>query len=304
MNKRVLVFGGTRFFGKKLVQRLLDDGYAVTIATRGTVADLFGERVTHITLDRERPESIVTAVGNQTWDVVYDNICYSPDEAQAACDIFVGKVGRYIFTSSMSVYEQGERVLNEADFDPYSLPLQYGPKTAFTYADGKRLAEAVLFQKASFPVCAVRIPIVHGRDDYTRRLHFHVEHVRNGQAIGMPNPSAAMSFITANEAAGFLAWLAEQTLEGPVNASSHGVLRLDAIVATIEQAVDRRARIVTTGDASADKVDMSPFGVERSWMLDNTRASNAGYAFSDVMDWYPQLIREIAAEIESGEVSA
>jgi len=37
--KKVLVMGGTRFFGKKLVQHLLDEGNEVTIATRGRTPD-------------------------------------------------------------------------------------------------------------------------------------------------------------------------------------------------------------------------------------------------------------------------
>ncbi len=37
--KRVLVLGGTRFFGKHLVAALLQAGYDVTIATRGITED-------------------------------------------------------------------------------------------------------------------------------------------------------------------------------------------------------------------------------------------------------------------------
>ncbi|EKN66902.1 hypothetical protein BABA_13477 [Neobacillus bataviensis LMG 21833] len=40
-----------------------------------------------------------------------------------------------------------------------------GDSTDFTYAEGKRQAEAVLFQQATFPVVAVRFPIVMGVDD-------------------------------------------------------------------------------------------------------------------------------------------
>ncbi len=43
--KKVLVLGGTRFFGKHLVEALLQDGHDVTIATRGITEDSFGSRV-------------------------------------------------------------------------------------------------------------------------------------------------------------------------------------------------------------------------------------------------------------------
>jgi nucleoside-diphosphate-sugar epimerase len=291
VTKRVLIFGGTRFFGKRLVRVLLDEGHVVTIATRGTTPDEFGESIKRLTLDREDAASVSVAVGGQTWDVVYDNICYSPDEAQAACDIFAGTAGRYVLTSTMAVYEQGEQLRSERDFDPYRYPLKMGAKSAYSYAEGKRLAEAVLFQNASFPVCAVRFPIVLGADDYTRRLHFHVDHVKQGRPIGMPNPLAEMSFITSGEAAGFLAWLAGHTFEGPVNACSRGVLPLERIIAMIEQTVGRQAKI----NAHTANADMSPFGVDQSWKLDSGLAERIGFSFRDIMDWYPQLIREIAA---------
>ncbi|MGL4383366.1 MAG: NAD-dependent epimerase/dehydratase family protein [Bacilli bacterium] len=38
---KILVLGGTRFIGKKLVGLLIDEGYDVSIATRGTTIDPF-----------------------------------------------------------------------------------------------------------------------------------------------------------------------------------------------------------------------------------------------------------------------
>lgn len=37
---KILVFGGTRFFGKKLVERLVSEGHEVTIGTRGKTEDI------------------------------------------------------------------------------------------------------------------------------------------------------------------------------------------------------------------------------------------------------------------------
>ena len=46
--KKVLVLGGTRFFGKHLVEVLLQAGHDVTIATRGVTEDSFGSAVKRI----------------------------------------------------------------------------------------------------------------------------------------------------------------------------------------------------------------------------------------------------------------
>jgi hypothetical protein len=103
------------------------------------------------------------------------------------------------------------------------------------------LAEAVFMQQATFPVAAVRFPIVLGTDDYTKRLHFHIEHVREGKEIGIPNSAALISFIRSDEAADFLLWLAHSHLTSPVNACSDGTVRIGDIISTIEQATGKRA---------------------------------------------------------------
>lgn len=42
---KILVLGGTRFFGRRLVHMLIEDGHDVTIATRGLAQDDFGSSV-------------------------------------------------------------------------------------------------------------------------------------------------------------------------------------------------------------------------------------------------------------------
>lgn len=286
----VLVLGGTRFFGKKLVEKLLQDGNSrVTILTRGVTEDSFGDRVTRLTVDRSDEEALARAVGNTLWDVVYDNICFTPDEAAAAVRIFAGRAQRYILTSSLSVYDPQPGILTEADFDPMHYPLQSGGKGNFSYQEGKRLAEAVLLQQAGFPAAAVRFPIVLGTDDYTRRLHFHIEHVRAEQPIGIPNPQAEISFIRSDEAADFLYWLGRSSLTGPVNACSDGTLTIGEVISVIEQATGIPARV----RHEAADADSSPFGIEESWYMDTAKARSAGFSFLSLSQWFPELVSSL-----------
>lgn len=290
--KRALVLGGTRFFGKKLVERLIKEGIDVTIVTRGLTPDSFGSAVNRLQADRTDMEALRQAIGNASYDVVYDNICYTPQEAKEAIGLFAGRVGKWIVTSSLSVYEHGEPRKTEAHFDPYavSLPTPYPEKPS--YSEGKKLVEAVLFQKAPFPVAAVRFPIVLGTDDYTRRLHFHVEHVRQGLPIGIPNPDAQMSFIRSDEAAAFLAWLGHSHLTGPVNACAAGEMSPGQIVAEIGKAAGKPANIAT----QTEQQHMSPFGVPGPWYQDTAKAQAAGFAFERLDVWMPALICQLNAE--------
>ncbi|WHY21203.1 NAD-dependent epimerase/dehydratase family protein [Paenibacillus sp. G2S3] len=294
--RKILILGGTRFFGKRLVERLLQDSANdVTILTRGKTDDSFGDRVHRIHADRFQPNELVQAVGDTLWDVVFDNICYSPDEADQARRIFDGKTKRYILTSSLSVYDFSEEALTEEIFDPETYPIRYGGRNDFTYQEGKRLAEAVFMQKATFPVAAVRFPIVLGIDDYTRRLHFHIEHVRNELPIGVPNPGAQISFIRSDEAADFLYWLGCcSTATGSFNACSDGTVRIKDILTIIEEETGKQAIIQSQ---TADE-HMSPFGIEQSWFMNTTKAQSAGYKFLNLNVWLPELISSLSKTYE------
>ncbi len=293
-----MVLGGTRFFGKKLVQMLVENGHDVTIATRGKTEDSYGEKVSRLVVDREDFQSLKSAIGESKWDIVYDNICYSSKEALEACEVFSGKAKHYIFTSTLSVYEFGNGRKIEEDFDPYTYPINMGARTDFSYGEGKRLAEAVFFQKADFSVSAVRFPIVLGLDDYTKRLHFHIQQVKNEKPIGIPNEQAKMGYITSDEAASFLYWLGNQQIEGPINACSKGELSLREILSIIEEHVGKKALVE---QPSVDE-NSSPFGVPDHWYMDTKKAEEAGFVFRELRNWFPKLVRELSNEMKTEEV--
>ncbi|MGN7477832.1 NAD-dependent epimerase/dehydratase family protein [Solibacillus silvestris] len=287
--KKILVLGGTRFFGSKLVELLLKENHEVTIVTRGMSENPFGEAVGHIKVDRKDKEAFASALENRTFDIVYDNICYSPNEAKQLCDIFNGKIGKLVFTSTLSTYEANGKPHDEGDFDPYSYGIVMGDTHEFTYGEGKRLAEAVFYKYAEFPVVAVRFPIVMGEDDYTRRLHFHVERIINNEPIGFVNMDAEMSFIQATEAARFLVWAGMENVEGPINATANGMISLKNLVSLIEEKTGERAKIALLG---TDEI-RSPYAVPATWYMKNDKAQQLGFSFSRLDDWLPGLVGQI-----------
>lgn len=287
--KNILVLGGTRFFGRKLVERLIEEGHNVTIATRGKSVNPFAAQVEHITVDRTDEQAFAKAVEGRTFDIVYDNICYSPNQAKQFCDIFNGKIGKLVFTSTLSTYEANGTPHVEVDFDPYSYETRMGDTPDFTYGEGKRQAEAVFFKHAQFPVVAVRFPIVMGEDDYTRRLHFHIEHVLNDEPMGFLNMDAEMSFILASEAAAFLHFAGVNDLEGPYNATSTGTISLQALIEMIEEVAGKRARIALLGD----EAHRSPYAIPASWYMLPTKAQEAGFEFSALQSWLSELVEAI-----------
>lgn len=287
--KTALVLGGTRFFGKRLVQHLVENGVSVTLGTRGLTPDSFGEKVKRIALDRTDHASLEAAIADTHYDVVYDNICYTPAEALFAVEVFAGKVGRYIFTSSLSVYSGSEEAQPETCFDPYTYPIELGELEKLDYAEGKRLAEACLLQKASFPVIAVRFPIVMGTDDYTERLLFHTKRIQDGEGFGIQNPDAKMCFISSEEAARFLFWLGDSELTGPVNACADGTLTVTGLLHQIETQIGKQAILISQEEEPA----LSPYSPKTSWYMNTDKAKQAGFQFSNLQDWLPNLIRQV-----------
>nr|WP_144924934.1 NAD-dependent epimerase/dehydratase family protein [Paenibacillus bovis] len=288
--KNILVLGGNRFFGKKLVELLIKEGHKVAIVTRGQSGNPFGDRVEHIIVDRSNKVELAMKMENRTFDIVYDNICYSPNDAYAFCEIFNGKIGKLVFTSTLSTYEADGKEKTEADFDPYQYEIRMGNSSDFTYGEGKRQAEAVFYKYAQFPVVSVRFPIVMGEDDYTRRLHFHVERVAKGEPIGFVNMDAEMSYIHADEAADFLHWAGMTEVEGPFNATANGKISLTELIQLVEKATGKTAKISLVGN---DEI-RSPYAIPSSWYMSNAKATEAGFAFSNLDEWLAPLIEAIA----------
>lgn len=293
MKQKILVLGGTRYFGKRLVERLLELGHAVTLANRGKTPDPFGDRVARVVTERGDLRGLPFG---QDWDIVVDQIAYAPDDAAVACEKLAGRVGRYVYTSTQSVYPtEGatDGIQREADFDSARYPLRGGRREEFDYAEGKRLTEAHFIQRAPFPVAAMRIPIVLGPDDYTGRLLFHVARVREQRPIVVPRLDSQVTFISSEEAARFLEWLALDPVgsrqTGPLNACATGHPTMREVLEVIERSAGKNARVVSDGP----EADHTPFADERSRCLSNERASALGFRFSLLESWLPALVSSL-----------
>ncbi|AJK86780.1 MULTISPECIES: NAD-dependent epimerase/dehydratase family protein [Lysinibacillus] len=291
----ILVLGGTRFFGKKLVELCIENGHDVTILTRGQSGNPFGTAVKQLIVDRDNHDALENALAHTTWDIVYDNICYSPNEAHTICELLKGKTKKLVFTSTLSTYEVDGKMKKEEDFDPYHYQILMGDREEFSYGEGKRQAEAVLFKEASFPVVAVRFPIVMGEHDYTRRLHFHVERILHDQPISLPNIDAQMSYITDEEAAEFLYFVGVTPIEGPYNATASGAISLKELLALIEEESGKRAKISLVG---GDEESQSPYGVPADWYMTNAKAEKAGFTFTQLRDWLPNLVKTLVKQLQ------
>ncbi|MEG0295154.1 MAG: NAD-dependent epimerase/dehydratase family protein [Clostridium sp.] len=278
----ILVLGGTRFFGKVLVTKLIDRGHNVTISTRGLTKDDYGNMVNRIVIDRENKDSIESALKGKSFDVIYDNICYSPNAADILCDIIKDKTEKYIVVSSSAVYDFN-RNIKEEDFDPKQHIIRYGERDDFSYDEGKRQTEAVIYQNYSIPTISVRFPVVISEDDYTKRLYSYVEAVIKEESLNIDNLDSEQSFISAKDAGEFLACLCDKEYEGPINAACEGSITLREIINYIEISSNKHAQLNSSGKSGAYNgiLDCS---------LDTSKAKNIGFKFNYVNEYVLDLI--------------
>jgi nucleoside-diphosphate-sugar epimerase len=175
----------------------------------------------------------------------------------------------------MAVYDPGLGLLEE-NFNPYEYTITYGGRNDFNYSEGKRLAEAVLFQHATFPVVAVRFPVVIGENDYTKRLQFYVEHVVKQESIVVDHVDGELSFIHEKEAGQFLAWCGMENIEGPINACSNGVVSTREVIRFIEENTGIKALIQEVGD------NIAPYNGVINCTLHNGMARELGFPFREL----------------------
>ncbi|MFC4058417.1 NAD-dependent epimerase/dehydratase family protein [Planomonospora corallina] len=296
--RNVCVIGGSRYFGRHLVESFRAAGDRVTVVNRGTTVPPRG--VGHLVADRDDEAALRAALGGRTFDVVVDQVCYRPEQAAVARRVFAGRTGRYVMTSTIEVYDPATSDLlaaagpggaGEGSVDPAAWPVRRLPDgdEAAAYAEGKRQAEAVFAREPAFPYVSVRSAHVlgGGSRDFTGRLAHHVRRIAAGEPVVIHDDPRPTSFVGHREIAELLYWAAGAAFTGPVNACSHGELSVTGLGALIAEQVGREPVYRTAGGGPA-----SPFSLDRYYAMDNGRAARLGFAFSAVADWLPRAVTE------------
>lgn len=275
---KVLVIGGTRYFGKRYVEVLLKNGHEVTVLSRGNLPDDFGDRVLRLHADRTKKDELKAVLHGKTFDVVTDQVCMTGKDAETLIELLHGRTKYLIMTSTMAVYpEMGN--LRENDFPPG----EFKETESVSYADGKRSAENIFSQNAPFPVSFARFPIVLGEDDYTLRLYHEVKKVQEGRPLNYPNPDALFSFITSEDAGKALLWLSEMKPEGAFNFSSADTIRIGELTSLIEIKTSKKAVI-------SENAESSPFGIRNDFYMNVEKAASMGFKCRELSEWLESLI--------------
>lgn len=278
----ILIVGGTRFFGIPMVNSLLDKGYTVTIATRGDHGNPFNDNVRHVIMDKTDGSSVKNALGIEEFDAVIDKVAYSSNDVISLLENVNCK--RYIQMSSCAVYPAEHSLIKESEFEPQSYGLIRMDRPA-DYSEGKRQAERAALEFMDIDKCTfVRYPVVMGKNDYTGRLRFYVEHICGQIPMHVDNLDIGTSYINESEAGEFISYLVDSPISGAVNGCSKGVISQKEIISYIESKTGKKAVISENGDSA-------PYdGNKTETSYDCAKAENLGYKFSNISSWIFELL--------------
>jgi nucleoside-diphosphate-sugar epimerase len=302
---KILIIGGTRFFGYHIAKRLVADGHEVTLFNRGLASDDFGGAVRRIHGDRLDRRLFFAKLSREKFDTVIDMIAFTADDSRSDVDTFAGRVGHFIHISTGSVYivtRDFPCPLQEEDFNREVLPRPKKDDDWWLYGYHKRKCEEVLneaYRQRAFPVTILRLPIVMGEKDYTLRTYSYFLRLEDGRPIILPD--SGFNVFTHIYQGDVVRTVASNLLNSSAfgrayNLAQSEILTLRGFVLAAARILNREPDLIEIPsdvlEASSLGTSFSPLSTRRPFVLSTERAGHElGFASTPFPDWLEKTIR-------------
>jgi len=247
---RILILGGTGFIGPYQVRYALSRGHKVTTFNRGKThpGELPGE-VEQLIGDRNGQ---LDALKDRQWDVVIDNPTTLPAWVRDAAQILKGNVDRYVFVSTISVYADTSKGVDETaplakydGADPFKETLEAMRASGFkTYGPLKALSEQETQKWFPGKTLIIRPGLIVGpRDETDRFTYWPVRIVRGGDVLAPGMPNDPVQFIDARDLAEWTIRMVENRETGAYNATGPAKpLGIGSMLDGIKRALNANAK--------------------------------------------------------------
>jgi 2'-hydroxyisoflavone reductase len=204
---KLLVLGGTKFLGRAIVEAALERGDEVTLFNRGlTNPGLFPE-VERVRGDRTAD---LGPLAGRTWGAVVDVAAYQPRVVALSTAALSGRVGRYTFVSTVSVYaDQSVPPVEGAATAELTRP---DDESIETYGARKAECERVVEEEFGEGAFVVRPGLIVGPHDPTDRFTYWPRRVAAGGTVLAPgSPDDPVQFVDVRDLG---AWIVRATAAG------------------------------------------------------------------------------------------
>ena len=175
----LLVIGGSYFYGRVFVMEAAKE-HTITLLNRGTYSmKEFGVR--EITGDRHDRSILAQCTGD--YDAVVDFCAYEALDVASVAENLPGRIGQYIFISTVDVYERGSGVVKTEE---HGLEHRIFPGEAGAYISGKTALEEELVKICSgrqIPWTVFRPAILYGPYNYAPRESVYIQMLLRNRAL-------------------------------------------------------------------------------------------------------------------------
>ena len=310
---RVLLLGGTGLLGAPAARALRDAGHDVTVLSRGQRG--VPEGVRWIEADRTDSHALSGALGGERFDLAVDFLAFRGDDVDQALSLPATRLDRYVLISTEQVYLVATERRPPSRESDGVLPLMPEPPAGtrdhdqWTYGVGKREAEARLRERGAGRGGAdlvLRLPVVQGAGDPTRRLWAYLERLLDGGPVLLPGGGEhPVRFVWAEDVARAIVSLAggaatagrTYNLAQPDEPSLRELLEAAAVLL----GVTPRLVACTPADLAAAGLDHRTSTYSGGWCSrpDPSRAqAELGFHGSPTRTWLPEVVRAHWAEAE------
>jgi nucleoside-diphosphate-sugar epimerase len=193
MSLRILVTGGAGLIGGPVTRALLRAGHDVTVLSRGVRSVPDGARA--LVADRVEAAALATSLSGETFDVVVDLLAYTGEDIHRLLSVPGLRTRRMFMISTGQVYlvaAERQPPFVEPDAERPLMPEPVAGTRAhgnWTYGTGKRDAELALRERAAalgMVATVLRLPVVQGAGDGSRRLWAYLQRLLDGGPILLP----------------------------------------------------------------------------------------------------------------------
>jgi len=275
---RILIIGGTRFLGRHLVESALARGHEVTLFNRGkTNPDLFPQ-LERILGDREKD---VDKLKGRIWEAVIDVAGYLPRIVRLSAEVLEATVSRYVFISSISVYENFRKAgIDESDPLGKLQDETVEEITGETYGPLKALCEKAVQDLYRERALIIRPGLIVGPHDPTDRFtYWPVRMARGGEVLAPQKPEAAIQVIDVRDLSDFTIRLIEENASGIYNATGPDhELTLGRLLEVSQQISGSDARVRWASVDFLNQHKVEPWSDMPTWVPDD----DEGVGFSRV----------------------